>query len=448
MIPGLRTLVTAAGLAAVLLIIGVVAAPPAPTLQAQSTETTVPTGWNLTPSGLAAGDRFRLLIVTSTTRNALSTNIGQYDAHVQSAVASANGHTDIQSYSSGFRVLGTTGTVNARDHTETRATDTSAPIYYLNGEKVADDYAGLYDGTGWDSDDPRDESGEVIGETYPDYPQDSPPEVWTGTSSDGTAGTNGSLAAYLGFSNAPQSSNIVMGTPRFPGGELRSDTRGRGTSKSFYGLSEVFVAPSPPSTDATLSDLELENSSNGSAIALSPGFSAGQPDYSASVEFPVSRVTVIPTKNHAGASIRYLNVGDEELGDGDRFQLFLSEGAEHFIKVVVTAEDGTTPKTYTLTVTRPPRPGEVLLSEKRLSLTEGNGAYYSVVLEQATIVQCDGDDRRACGHECDPDSGQPDLHHVELEPVPVGVRVDLHGCEQYERIGHADPYGRQLGQLV
>ena len=112
---------------------------------------------------MQAGDRFRLLIVTSTTTGATSTNIGHYDAHVQSAVASANGHTDIRSYSSGFRVLGSTETVNARDHTETRDTDTSAPIYYLNGDKVADDYAGLYDGTGWDSDVPRDESGEVIG---------------------------------------------------------------------------------------------------------------------------------------------------------------------------------------------------------------------------------------------------------------------------------------------
>ena len=200
MIPGLRTLVTAAGLAAVLLIIGVVAAPPAPTLQAQSTDTMVPIGWDLTPSGLAAGDRFRLLIVTSTTRTAQSANIGDYDAHVQSAVASANGHPDIQSYSSGFRVLGTTETVNARDHTETRDTDTSAPIYYLNGEKVADDYAGLYDGTGWDSDVPRDESGEEIGEFDPYYPlRVGPRVVWTGTNSDGTAGTNGSLGAYLGF---------------------------------------------------------------------------------------------------------------------------------------------------------------------------------------------------------------------------------------------------------
>ena len=151
---------------------------------------------------------------------------------------------------------------------------------------------------------------------------------------------------------------------------------------SLYGLSEVFVAPSPPSTDATLSDLELENASNGSAIALSPGFSSGDFDYSASVEFPVSQVTVIPTKNHAGASIRYLNVDDEELGDGDRFQLFLAEGAEHFIKVEVTAEDDIATATYTLTVTRPARPGEVLLSEKRLSLTEGGQRSYNVRLDR------------------------------------------------------------------
>ena len=134
------------------------------------------------------------------------------------------------------------------------------------------------------------------------------------------------------------------------------------------------------STDATLSGLSLVNDS-GSSVALSPGFSSGHLVYSASVGFPVSQVTVMPTTNHAQASIRYLNDIDEELGDGDRFQLFLSEGAEHLIKVEVTAEDGTT-QTYTLTVTRAGRPGEVLLSEKRLSLTEGGQRSYNVGLDR------------------------------------------------------------------
>ena len=79
-------------------------------------------------------------------------------------------------------------------------------------------------------------------------------------------------------------------------------------------------------TDATLSDLSLEDASNGSAITLDPGFSAGHLDYAASVGFPVSRVTVIPTKNDAGASIRYLNDINEELGVGDSFLILPGGG--------------------------------------------------------------------------------------------------------------------------
>ena len=143
------------------------------------------------------------------------------------------------------------------------------------------------------------------------------------------------------------------------------------------------IGPYISSNDATLSDLSLEDASNGSAITLDPAFSAGEFDYSASVEFPVSRITVLPTTNDAGASIRYLNDIDEELGVGDRFLILPAEGEQHFIKVEVTAEDGTATETYTLTVTRAGRPGEVLLSERVLSVTEGGGsAYYSVVLNR------------------------------------------------------------------
>ena len=181
---GLRALVGAAGLA-VALLFGGLAAPPA------SAETEVPADWSLIPSGI---DRFRLLIVTSTTGNAEAVAIADYDTHVQNAVTN-NGHADIQDYSSGFKVLGSTETVNARDHTETRATDTSAPIYYLDGAKVADDYAGLYDG-GWDSDVPHDESGSEIGEAGVYYVDESthlsgPERTVTGRRIH--------LTAYLGF---------------------------------------------------------------------------------------------------------------------------------------------------------------------------------------------------------------------------------------------------------
>ena len=56
-------------------------------------------------------------------------------------------------------------------------------------------------------------------------------------------------------------------------------------------------------------------------------------------------------------------------------------GAQNVIKVVVQSEAGFEDP-YTVTVTRAGRPGEVLLSEKILSLTEGGGAPYSVRLNR------------------------------------------------------------------
>ena len=53
----------------------------------------------------------------------------------------------IQAYSSQFRVVGSTAAVDARDNTNT--TGTGVPIYWLNGNKVANNYADFYDDS-WD----------------------------------------------------------------------------------------------------------------------------------------------------------------------------------------------------------------------------------------------------------------------------------------------------------
>ena len=342
MMAGLRTLLSAVVLAGALLLVGVLAGPPAPSLQAQSSATEVPANWDLLPSGLGPGDEFRLLIVTSTTRNAEATDIADYDAHVQSAVA-ANGHLDIRGHSGGFRVLGSTETVNARDHTETRATDTGVPIYYLDGEgvtdddKIADDYAGLYDG-GWDSDVPRDESGDEIGTYDAYYPPDSTPGVWTGTNSDGTTDPN----RYLGFYTLGQPGHIVSyGLPRLSGSEVEVGGTLNDLTFSLYGLSEVFVVRTP-STDATLSGLRLSNGT------LGPTFSSNTFDYTASVAPTATstRVTARTTDSGAKAVIKLGGVTDTD-GTVD-----LAVGT-NTITVEVTAEDTTSKLTYTVTVTRP-----------------------------------------------------------------------------------------------
>ena len=80
-----------------------------------TTETEVPANWALKPSVLSGGDKFRLLFITSTTRNAVPTAIADYNTFVQNRAAA--GDTAIQSYSSGFRAVGSTEDVDARDNT-------------------------------------------------------------------------------------------------------------------------------------------------------------------------------------------------------------------------------------------------------------------------------------------------------------------------------------------
>ena len=120
--------------------------------------------------------------------------------------------------------------------------------------------------------------------------------------------------------------------------------------------------PAVAATDATLSALALEDGS-GSAVTLTPTFASDTYAYTASVATAVSEVTVRPTKGDAKATIEWLDGSDAVLHDPDifedGFQVDLAVGATAF-KVKVTAEDGMTTETYTVTVTRaaPPAPSD------------------------------------------------------------------------------------------
>ena len=91
----------------------------------------VPADWGLIPSGLGVGDSFRLVFISSTTRDASSSSIDDYNTFIQARAAA--GHADIQPYSSLFRAVGCTNSTNATANTNTRAADTSVPIFWLNG---------------------------------------------------------------------------------------------------------------------------------------------------------------------------------------------------------------------------------------------------------------------------------------------------------------------------
>ena len=102
----------------------------------------------------------------------------------------------------------------------------------------------------------------------------------------------------------------------------------------------VTVTRTAPSTDATLSGLTLSGIDFGT-------FASGTISYNAQVPNSVSQTTVTPTVNDSGAS-HVIKLGGVEDADG---KISLVVGS-NVITIEVTAEDDSTTRTYTVTVTR------------------------------------------------------------------------------------------------
>ncbi|MDE0278418.1 MAG: hypothetical protein OYH76_21185 [Defluviicoccus sp.] len=211
----------AAPLLAVLLTTGPAAAQTTPTPNADGSYP-VTGDWALTPSAVPGGGKFRLLFITDNWHNATDTSISRYDTHVRYWAAS--GHSAIRPYASLFKAVGSTATVDARDHVG--ATGTGVPIYWLGGAKVADDYGDFWDGS-WDanqSSDRRNRLGQASDAgTQTDWP-------WTGTKNDGTR------SAHPLGSSTPTRGAFGSNSPiEHQTGALRSQQH------AFYALSPVFV---------------------------------------------------------------------------------------------------------------------------------------------------------------------------------------------------------------
>ena len=191
---------------------------------------TVPHDWSRIPSGLSAGDRFRLLFVSKDKRNAVWDDIEAYNLWIHGQVN--NGHTSIQEYLYHFVVLGSTRAVSAKDNTVINFSDEYAglPIYWLGGQKAADDYADFCDGS-WNHRNPgTDSAGAAI--TFGDEDL-----IYTGTLSTCERSPN----AYLG------TTSVTLGQPSGgSGSELQETTGSRQTSRRLYGLSYVFEVGEAP----------------------------------------------------------------------------------------------------------------------------------------------------------------------------------------------------------
>ncbi len=146
------------------------------------------------------------------------------------------------------------------------------------------------------------------------------------------------LPAGLSLSN---STGVISGTPT----KLAAAKNYTVSAYNASGRKSVFVniTVSSGSNNANLSALAIN------AGTLTPVFASATTSYTASVANAVSTLTIAPTTADNGATVK---VNGTTVSSGSPSgALALSVGA-NTITTVVTAQDGTTTKTYTVTVTR------------------------------------------------------------------------------------------------
>ena len=194
-------------------------------------------GSPLAPPGLTIGEQFRLLFVGGIS-DFTNDNIGHYNGRVIGAAA--DGHANIRTFADDFRVLISSNEVDARGNTDTRSGD--VPIYWLGGDKVADDYDDFYNGS-WDSRTARDPLGNFV-------------------TVDGLTILTGSLETGVGQPNTRIGDNdgsVRIGRlDRGDGDEIDSEVTSDNSERPLYGLSPMFTllapGPQPPVVQYSIPD--------------------------------------------------------------------------------------------------------------------------------------------------------------------------------------------------
>lgn len=177
------------------------------------------------PADLSPGDRYHVIFVSSTTRDTLSSNIADYDSHVQAAADAAGIGTSI---GLDWLAVGSTSSMDAIDHLSPLFTSTNdIPIYNQNGDLVSQSFIGL-----WDS-----SIDNAVAYTETGLYIDRGP-VFTGTETNGLASNNplGSQQLVSVGVTSQADSNWIDALVLLPSG----------TGGSLYALSAEVVVPEIP----------------------------------------------------------------------------------------------------------------------------------------------------------------------------------------------------------
>lgn len=184
------------------------------------------------PTGLNAGDQYRLAFVTSAGRDALSADINDYNTFVNNA---ANSQSELASLGTTWTAIASTPTVDARTNTATDPTpagNTGVPIFLLDDTMLAAHYDDLWDGS----------ILNALEITEDGSPHVSPfpfSFVWTGSFTDGT---NSDPALALGGTFVI---GALTGDPTVTSGFgwIEQFPSNRENEYSLYAMSGILTAP-------------------------------------------------------------------------------------------------------------------------------------------------------------------------------------------------------------
>lgn len=179
------------------------------------------------PAGLNPGDTYHVIFVSSTTRDATSADILDYDAHVRNAADNAGIGSSI---GLDWRALGSTTSISAYDHLAPLFSDPdNTPIYNQNGNLVAASLNDLFSGGPLNSPILYDENGVELNTL-----------AWTGTFRFGDAYTSFTLGSANNFT--------IYGNSdiQFSSSWVTNASSDASFERSLYGLSEaITVVPIP-----------------------------------------------------------------------------------------------------------------------------------------------------------------------------------------------------------
>ena len=349
------------------------------------------------PAGVGVGQSFRLLFRTSRPADLRRKGIGHYNRLAQKRAGTVS---CLSRFSNEFRAVVSTSAVDARDNTATTYTNANkgVPIYWLSGEKVADNYADFYDGS-WDSMVGTSDQGVKVADLWPPKGANDPIAA-TGSNSDGTR----HATAYAG------ASSVRWGGQKSP---LSQGDHSR-ERWPIYALSPVLTVPAPEPKPEKPTGLTADHGNQQVTLSWN------DPDDS-SIDHYTFQYWWKPSDVGVKGRSRFGRIADSHAGTTRHTFTGLTNGTEYTFWIQAKNADGASPRSDPVKATPSGPSAELLTASVAEAPAEHDGEEFSVQIEFSEDVETKAKDARfrvrgGSVAKARRVNGRRDLWQVDVQP--------------------------------